>query len=187
MAECWLKPNRRALTVGMVLPITMGVVGCVLLLHSGWSPVGGGAAAVGGGLTISGLIVMIGLVWHLLAPRIGYRRGEVLFFLRAAGPIAVPLDVVEGFLLGQAPGRLAGRGRQLKTATVTVRLAETARPWHDRDVNPALATWRDGYISILGTWCEPLSVDQVQMLNRKLARAKKSVRDPAVGPAANDA
>ncbi|MFV2070972.1 MAG: hypothetical protein ACC645_28730, partial [Pirellulales bacterium] len=114
MTECWLKPNRRALTMGMLLPITMGAVGCLLLLHGGGTSLGLAAIGVGGGLTLSGLIVMIGLLRHLIGPRIGYRRGMVLFFLRAAGPIEVPVDVVGGFLLGESPGRAAGRRRAFK-------------------------------------------------------------------------
>ncbi|MFV2069680.1 MAG: hypothetical protein ACC645_22160, partial [Pirellulales bacterium] len=73
-----------------------------------------------------------------------------------------------------------------KTATVTVRLAESASQWKEIDVNSALATWGNGYISILGTWCEPLSVEQVESLNRNLTRAKRSVGDRAGGQSATD-
>jgi len=82
--------------------------------------------------------------------------------------------VVECFFLGQAASMLPGRGhQQTRVAAVVVRLAESAEDWKQRDVKPALGSWCDGYITIRGTWCEPLSVDVINRLNHLLADATK--------------
>lgn len=173
MIECWLKPNRRALAMGTVLPVAALAVGGLLIVRGERSPLGVAALLVGGSLCLLGLVMLAGLLRHLVAPRIGYRSGKVLFFLRATGPIEVPIEVVEAFLLGEASAGAAGRSARVKTATVNVRLAESATEWREREVSGALGTWRDGYISILGTWCEPLSVDLISGLNQRLTCAKR--------------
>ena len=45
-----------------------------------------------------------------------------------------------------------------------------------RELHPALGRWCDGYATIRGCWCEPLSADLVRQLNRRLANAKDSRR-----------
>jgi hypothetical protein len=82
----------------------------------------------------------------------------------------VPIELVEGFLLGQGPSFLPGkRHARTETTTFIVRLAESAEDWSQRDMPPALGKWCGSYITIRGTWCERLSVDLVQRLNVRLA------------------
>jgi hypothetical protein len=98
----------------------------------------------------------------------------LLVNLRAGKPVAVPIDVVEAFLLGQGPAMLTNRRGDLREARVlTIRLAERAEEWANVEVKPALGKWCGGYIAIRGTWCEPLSLDLVNRLNYRLAEVKQ--------------
>jgi len=58
--------------------------------------------------------------------------------------------------------------------TVVMRLAESAHQWQYVDVNPKLGSWCDGYVTLRGTWCEPLSLEVVIRLNRRLADAHRA-------------
>jgi hypothetical protein len=60
-----------------------------------------------------------------------------------------------------------------------IRLAERATEWAQRDVKPALGAWCGGYITIHGTWCEPLDIDLVNQLNKRLAAAHQAQRTSA--------
>jgi hypothetical protein len=98
----------------------------------------------------------------------------LLVFLRSGGPIRVPLEIVEGFLLGQAPGLLPGkRHLDAPTSSVVIRLAERAEEWAMIEVKPALGSWCGHYVTLRGTWCEPLSVDLVNRLNARLDEVKR--------------
>jgi hypothetical protein len=84
----------------------------------------------------------------------------------------MPIEVVECFLLGQAPTMLPGKSQEhAETASVVIRLNERAADWAHRDVRPALGKWCEGYITLRGTWCEPLSVPLINRLNARLAEA----------------
>jgi hypothetical protein len=39
-------------------------------------------------------------------------------------------------------------------------------------VKPSLGTWCGGYVTIRGTWCEPLQPDLIRRLNRRLKEVK---------------
>ena len=96
---------------------------------------------------------------------------------QVGSPIAVPLEIVEAFLLGQASMGLPSTTKSTtETRTVVVRLAEKATDWSQRRVNPLLGNWCEGYITIRGTWCEPLDADVVKRLNRKLAQTTRSMQ-----------
>jgi len=166
MVDVWLAQNRRVLLLGMVLP-ALGAVAGGVLLYAGWN-------WTGGILLTLGLVLVLSLALQLNRPRIGFQNGHLLFYLRTREPIAVPLEVVEGFLLGQGPTLRPGeRHRTEQTRTIVVRLAEKAEDWARREVKPALGSWCEGYITIRGTWCEPLDVDLVQKLNRQLTAARQ--------------
>lgn len=171
MVETWLKPNRRALLLGMLIPAAMVALG--LAWGAGILPPHWGAVKVAGWL-LAGLggLALTGLVLQCVRPRIGRQGDWILFYLRYGAPIRVPIDVVEAFLLGQGPSLLAGQSHREKTTrTLLVRLAEKATSWADRDVRPSLGRWCDGYITIRGTWCEPLDIETVKRLNRLHAQA----------------
>jgi len=174
MVRTWLHPNRRAVLLGMLLPTTFAVIG--LLWALGVIPQGSGPTyqVLGIMLFVLAVLVLILLGLQLGLPRIGYRAGYVVFNVRSGRPIRVPIDVVEGFLLGQGPAMLPGeKHRRTEATTVVVRLSEKAEKWSRVEVNSRLASWCDSYISIRGTWCEPLDVGVVKRLNRLLAAAKR--------------
>ncbi len=171
--ENWLGPNRRALRLGMLVPALVALASAAVALGavSAALPLRVLAALLA---VVSG-IVLLALAWQLRLPRIGYRDGEVLLYLKSSGPIAVPVELVEGFLLGQAPTLRAGQ-REEQTRAVVLRIAEKADGWQNRDVKPALGSWCQGYVTIRGTWCEPLSTERVVQLNRRLAAAQRTRR-----------
>jgi hypothetical protein len=165
MTEVWLQTNRRALTMGLVPTLTLAGVGAAMLGLSearvlawlGWTLIG------------MGIVLTLGILRQFLQPRIAYRDGSVLFHLRAGQPVAVPREVVEAFFLGQGPSYLPEmRGRRLETVNLVARLSQKAPEWMHVSVKPALGHWCDGYVTIRGTWCEPLGNDVIRRLNRRL-------------------
>ena len=92
-------------------------------------------------------------------------------------PIEVPLALVEGFLLGQGPSYLnAHKPAASQVSTIVIRLADRATDFAQRDVKPTLGSWCNHYVTIRGTWCEPLSVALVMKLNGRLADAHATMQ-----------
>lgn len=173
----WLRPNKRAMLLGMIPPGLAVVVG-MILLGTGDHTV----TRIGGALltAIAGALVLL-LLWQLRLPRLACADGFLLVYLQGTRPIRVPLEIVECFLLGQAPAMLPGKKHELaETASVVIRLSESAEDWKHRDVKPALGKWCESYITIRGTWCEPLNVDVVYRLNAQLAEATKAMQQAKV-------
>jgi hypothetical protein len=113
------------------------------------------------------------LMRQLLRARIAYRDGQILFNLQAGPPIAVPPHVVEAFFLGQGPANLPGPvHKQPNTVNLVARLAQRETEWAHRPVKPAFGSWSDGYVTVRGTWCEPLGPDLVRRLNHRLKEIK---------------
>jgi hypothetical protein len=174
MATVWLRTNTRAIFLGMILPALALAVGLFVVygVESLAGRVAGGLVAI-----VSGLLLIL-LAVQLRRPRLAHEPGYLLVYLRSWSPIRVPLEIVEGFLMGQGPSLLSGRQHeQTETVTLVIRLSDRAEEWSQVDVKPALGKWCDGYITIRGTWCEPLSVDLVNRLNAQLdEEAKASAR-----------
>ena len=168
MPETWILPNRRALAVGLVVPaiFLLGAIACWVVgqtLESWmWRLVATVLGVLGGGL--------LGMLWRLMRqPRVAYQDGEVLVHGGLAEPLRVPVDVVECFFIGQGGGMIPdAQGREAEVRTVIVRLAEAATEWHHRDVKAAFAHWCEGYITIRGTWCEPITPELLKRLNSRL-------------------
>jgi len=171
MTEVWLHSNRRVLLLAMVPVAALGGVGVAIFCSealpiSGW---------LGAGCLGIALLLLGGLVRQIFQPRIAFRAGSVLFFLESGGPIAVPLDVVEAFFQGEGPAHLPGTSqRQTKSVNLIARLAQRAIDWQQRDVKAALGHWAEGYVTVRGTWCEPISGEVIRRLNRRLAEVKQS-------------
>lgn len=171
MAEIWLKSNRRALAYGLLLPalvIAMGVVRVVSadpVREQWWRTFGYALVALG----VVGILLILR---QMRQPRLAYEDRHLLVYLRAGSPFRVPIDIVEGFLLGQGAAMLP-RHQEADAATVVVRLADRAAEWSHQEVKPALGRWCDGYITVRGTWCEPLNVDLVSRLNARLAEVSQ--------------
>ncbi len=177
MAESWLQPNRRALRVTLVVPAALSLVGLVLVLVGMSRGFTSAVFLCGAGLVVAGVVGTLWLVYAMRVPRLAYEEGELLVYLRALTPLRVPIDVVECFFLGQGPARPAPPDACVpKAANVIVRLADNARDFHARDVRADLGVWNDGYITIRGMWCEPLSHERVNELNRRLGAAQRSLR-----------
>ncbi len=121
-------------------------------------------------------IATIGLVLQFRQPRIAVDGNQLLLFVRSGLPVRVPLEIVEGFLLGQGPSMLAGAGHDLETSTLVIKLADKAEEFQKVDVKAAIASWCNSYVTIRGTWCEPLNIDVVNRLNTQLFEVKQALR-----------
>jgi len=183
--EIWLHPNRRALWLGMIVPVLGAALGAALM-WAGWArttPWEQLAVALGAVLLLLHLFLLGGLVWVMRLPRIARVHDEIWFYLAGATPEKVPLDAVEAFLSGKSAS-VVGRDRTAEAASIVVRIADRYPDYHERPVKPSLATWTDGYISIRGTWCEPITIDLIKSLNRRLNQAQRNrnVTAPAETP-----
>ena len=171
MTEVWLRPNRRVLLMALIPAGVFAGAGYAITVIGGtaawrwlgWAQVGVGCA------------LMLGLIGQLRRPRIAYRDGEVLFYLRARAPMAIPVEVVEAFFLGQGPANLPTvGGQQPETVNLVARLSQKSPEWSHVEVKPALGRWCDGYVTIRGTWCEPLDGEVIRRLNRRLRELREA-------------
>jgi hypothetical protein len=174
MSEPWLQPNRRAIWFGSILPLLVAIGAAYVAFG-----LSGSASAtlrwLGLAILLAAVAVLASLLrLHFRAP-IRYADGQVLFYLRSGPPLAVPVHIVEAFFLGQGPAHLPGdlQGRE-ETVNLVARLSQRATDWAHREVKHALGNWCDGYITIRGTWCEPLNVDVIRRLNHRLKEVKTS-------------
>lgn len=176
MTEIWLRSNRRILAVGLIPGVA--ICGAASALLATTASLGLRYFAVAGlavGVTLMGIVMR-----QLLRPRVAYCEGQVLFFLRAGEPIAVPAQVVEAFFLGQGPAYLPGASEDSEeTVNLVARLSQKHPEWMKHDVKPALGKWCEGYVSIRGTWCEPLTNDVIRRLNRRLGEVSREVAERA--------
>jgi len=176
MTEIWLRSNRRVLILGLVpgLVICGAAIGILLQTSVPTLRYLSTAALAGGA-------VLLGLVFRqLLRPRVAYSDGNVLFYLRANEPIAVPVHVVEAFFLGQGPAYLPGTVEDSQeTVNLVARLSQKETEWQRLEVKPALGRWCEGYVTIRGTWCEPLTNEVIRRLNRRLSEVSREVAGQA--------
>ncbi len=175
MREVWLKSNVRMLQLAAIIAATWFVVGGLVLAWqwSSESPVGRiiGLSLLAGSLLGSFFIVAM---WRI--PRLACDGRYLLAYLHGMTPIRVPIEIVECFLLGQGPALLPGeKHARTETSTVVIKLSDRAEEWSHRTVDPRVASWCDGYITIRGTWTEPLSVALIQRLNGRLAAVAKQI------------
>jgi hypothetical protein len=178
--EVWLRTNRRALALSMVLP---GLLLGAAMAAIAWSLATQQYLLVSGVLAaiVGVLLWILGSLYYAWAlPRLAYQDGELLVYVEVHQPTRVPIDIVEVFFLGQGPSELPKlRGREPETQNVIVRLAESATEWKHRDIRPAVGMWCEGYITIRGSWCEPITPEIMRRLNHRLAeiqRERKAAR-----------
>ncbi len=178
MPEIWLRPNRRVLLLAAIPVLILGVLGW-LQMRSDASPLPtwlGTATLIGAG------VLLIGLIRQIIQPRIAYREGSVLFYLKSGGPIAVPLDVVEAFFQGESLAHLPGEARHhAKSVNLIARLSQRETDWHQRDVKKALGQWTEGYVTVRGPWCEPIDTEVIRRLNRRLTEVKREAQAQSAG------
>lgn len=174
MRQCWLRPNRRALSLGFFFPSLFLLTGLFIVNGTTRSPDYWVISCLGWLMILAGLWLLIFVIYFMFLPRLAFENGELLVYMQSSKPIRVPIDIVECFFLGQAPSLLAGSNHnESETATIVVRLAESATDWKNVDVKSALGRWSDGYIVVNGTWSEPINSKLIQLLNAKLIEAQQ--------------
>jgi hypothetical protein len=176
MPETWLRTNTRLFWVAAVWPVLFALAGLPLvtglfgMLQSSWLC---GLGWLMLGFAGCGLSF---LAWQARRPRLSREGAFLLVYLRGGAPIRVPLNVVEGFLMGQGPSFLPGqRGSGAVVKTIVIRLAESAAEWAQLEVKLEFGSWCGHYVTVRGTWCEPISVELVNRLNQRLAEARRQV------------
>lgn len=183
--EVWLRTNRRALALGMILPLSIVAVGGGVAIAGWWLQLNFMVPLLGALIAFGGLFLLGTLAYGMSVPRLGYKEGELLLFLDARQPVGIPIDVVECFFLGQGESTLPKiAGREPETSNVIVRLAESATDWKHRDVNPRFAHWCESYITLSGAWCEPIDGEALKRLNQRLVEVQRErkARQKAIAP-----
>jgi hypothetical protein len=121
---------------------------------------------------IPGFMLLGGCVygwWFLTRPRIVFEGATVRLNVGKGHPVAVPVELVEAFLIGKGPAYLNGRDDyKTETATFIVKIAERAEEYAKLPTQVRIAAWCGGYVTFRGTYTEPLSVDLVNRLNQRL-------------------
>ncbi|TWU24597.1 hypothetical protein [Bythopirellula polymerisocia] len=170
MPEVWLRSNRRVIALGLLPVALLSVAGVLLYVKAESSLL---AIVAFGFLALSGLLLFV-IMKQLFSPRVAYSEGYVLFYLKAGPPIAVPVHVVEAFFLGQGPAHLPLVPADSRLAiNLVARLSQKETQWAEVEVKPALGRWSEGYVSIRGSWCEPLTGDLIRRLNRRLGEVSR--------------
>ena len=172
-SQVLLKNNTRASVALVVLSIVPLFVGLVLVgMTLGRLSI---IAFLGWVVLLGGIVLTVRQIWWLVLPRLACSDEELLVYLNGFRPSRLPLDVVECFFLGQAPSMISHpKGDEIESAAVVIRLAERATQWHRREVPQMMGRWCDGYITVRGTWCEPLDRDVVNRMNSNLAAVKRA-------------
>lgn len=175
--QCWVRGNSRPFWLALPLPLAaLGVGVWMVTRGSGWTALSGCFIAAGGAILVSGL-------WGAIrTPRIACDGERLLLYLRFGAPIGVPVELAEGFLRGQGP-TMAGPtakeepDQQPQTANLVLRIAERAAEWQQVEVEPRLAQWCGGYVTIRGAHCEPITVELVRGLNQRLTERRRALRE----------
>jgi len=176
--EVWLRPNRRVLAL-VIASLTILLIGVGVVIASMQHIA---VTVIGGGLIALVLLLMAIALRAMRRPRLAYEDGFLLVQLGSRQPHRVPITLVECFFLGQGPSllppaKLAGEKDSPESSTIVVRLAESADAWKHIEVRPSLGLWCDGYITIRGTWCEPINADRMAALNQRLIVAHRALRE----------
>lgn len=161
----------------MVLPLITATLGAWAGVTAETTLLRGAAWLLGG---LSALLV-VSLVMQMLRPRVTFRAGQVLFNLKSGPPIAVPVEMVEAFFLGQGPTTLPGARQGDATVNLVARISQRDPDFAQREVKPALGAWSESYVTMRGTWCEPLNGELIRRLNRRLREVSERPENEAAG------
>ncbi len=171
--ETWLQPNRRALWFGSVPPTLLFLLGA-WIVYAGEQPIANWRLWAGGGLMLVGATLAAAVIAQMRRPRIAYLDGTVEFYLRSAAPIGVPVELVEAFFLGQGPLMLPAAPQRDATVNLVARISQRDPSYAEREVKPALGAWSESYVTIRGTWCEPLHGELIRRLNHRLREVSEA-------------
>lgn len=166
----------------MILPATLALIG--LALAAWWMLSPNRQASLWlllpAVLLGIGLLGLLALAREMVRPRLSYANGRLRVHLGSGPPEEVPIEFVECFFRGQGSSLVKDHsGNEPEVATVIVRIAERAVDYRHRDVKAALGHWCEGYITLRGTWCEPIDNDQLLALNRRLVAAQREQKQAA--------
>ncbi len=174
MTEIWLQSNRRTV---VAISLAIGLVGLVFVGLALWSSHNGSviAARVCG---IAGVVVIVAAAaagYLGTRPRLAYDGRKLRIHIGTAQPALIPIELIEGFLLGKGPSYLSGKDDyKTETSTLIVRIAERAPEWEKLPTNVRVAAWCGHYVTLRGTWTEPLSIDVVNRLNQRLYEVQQA-------------
>lgn len=164
MQEIWVHTNRRALGIGALLPLLTAVIG-------GWIGVAANSTWLSSaGWVLCGVssLLVVSLAMQMRRPRVAFESDQVLFHLRSGPPIAVPVELVEAFFLGQGPATLPGTRQGDAIVNLVARISQRDPRFAECEVKPALGAWCDHYVTMRGTWCEPLHGELIRRINHRL-------------------
>lgn len=169
--EVWLRTNSRPYWAALLFPALLAAAGVACLL---WAP----SFSILGWVLVAIALVLAGLlIWKSRQPILARRDDQLILFLGAAPPIAIPLQIVECFFSGQGDAMVTDRtGKPLEASAIILRLAEAATEWKHRDVESRFAHWCEGYITLRGAWCEPINTELLRSLNQRLVAAQRALK-----------
>jgi len=172
MFEIWLQGNRRVYQPAIFVAVVVAVASSAAALLANSKAVWIGVAAVAA-------VAAVALWAASRRPRMAFDGRRLLLRVRRGSPVAVPIELVEGFLLGKGPTFLSGRDDyKTETTTLVVRVAERAEEFRKIETDVRLAAWCGHYCTLRGTWTEPLSVDVVNRLNQRLYDVQQAAKNP---------
>jgi hypothetical protein len=175
--ERWLRGNSRAVRILAILPLAGATIG--LSVAAGLLPISVPLPLriLAAALFAVGLLALATLVAAAWFPRVAYADGQLFLYLRPVPPCRVPIEFVECFLQGEGPVQAGWQAADdLDVRNVAIRIAERAKDWQQVEIHSAIGHWCGGYITIRGTWCEPINARLLATLNEKLVAAKKRQR-----------
>lgn len=179
MAEIWLQANRRAAvwpSLGLLASATLFAF-MAYWLSSAEQTYGLEWVCMVIATTKVVFATIVGIA--LTRPRLRYDGKHLLIDVGKTRPVAVPIELVEGFLIGKGPTFLSGQDdHRTETSTLVVRIAERAEEFRKVETNVRLAAWCGHYCTLRGTWTEPLSVDLVNRLNQRLHDVQQAAKSP---------
>jgi hypothetical protein len=185
MNEIWLQSNRRTV---VAIALAIGLVGLLFaVLSFGMMQSGSVVAARVSGFMAAIVIVAAAAAGYLgTRPRLAFDGRKLRIHIGTAQPALIPIELIEGFLLGKGPSYLSGKDDyKTETSTLIVRIAERAPEWEKVPTNVRVAAWCGHYVTLRGTWTEPLSVDVVNRLNQRLYEVQQAAKQSAANsPAA---
>ncbi len=174
--EIWVQGNRRAYLAGALLLLLLEAFCLCVALDRLSVPMLPIARMLATLVAVIALPVLVLLGVHYRLPRLAYKDGQLLVYVGGLRPTHVPIEFVEVFFIGQGMAGANVAGSRLQAANLVVRLAERAQVWHARDMRSTFGTWKDGYISLSGVWCEPIDAPLLHALNRRLVEKKKDIQ-----------
>ncbi|MCA9188099.1 MAG: hypothetical protein R3E01_05275 [Pirellulaceae bacterium] len=173
--EIWLRANRRP-AIPFLLFSTLATVAAAVSALLGWES--GSFALAGASIALIVLAaIAIATAYRIaMIPRMATDGHLLRLHVLLGRSIDVPLSCVEVFFQGQGPADLRIRDvKGVQTANIIVRIAERASDWQQRSTWHPYAHWCEGYVTIHGTWCEPVTAQLLTELNQRLVQAKRSL------------